>query len=312
MSRGARLDGAVPARAIGAVRQALRRRLMTVATPGYRAVLQAPLQRRGRLLAGVLPPWVELPLACALAAGGDWRPAVPVAVAMELTAAALELLDDLEDGDLPPDDPLQALSPARQLNASTGLLTLALSTLDGEAGRTLAAAVLVATAGQDDDLAGEGAGLSEAACLAIARAKTAGLSSCAARLGALTGGAPAPLIEIYARFGFCLGMAGQLANDLRAAEPGRVHPDLLRRKPTVLLAAAGLAGPAGAGPAPTALVDQLYTSGAVTYTWLLAEAERQEALATLERLAASGQSVAPLRSLVRPVATPPGLARPQV
>jgi len=310
MSHAARPDGAVPARAIGAVRLAVRRCLTTAAAPGYRAVLRLPLQRRGRLLAGARPPWVELPLACALAAGGDWRPAVPVATAMELTASALELLDDLEDGDLAPDDPLQALSPARQLNASTGLLTLALSTLDGAAGRALAAAVLAATAGQDDDLAGEGAGYSEAACLAIARAKTAGLSSCAARLGALAGGAPAHLVESYAHFGLCLGMAGQLANDLRAADPARGHTDLLRRKPTVLLAAAGLAGPDAAPAPPAALVDRLYASGAVAYTWLLAETERQEALATLERLAGSGQAVAPLRSLVRPVAAPAGLTRP--
>lgn len=292
---------AVSPAAVVAARRALRARLMTVPAPAYRALLRRTLARPGRLLAGATPLWVGLPLACAAAAGGDPAAAVPTAVALEIMAAGLELLDDLEDGDLPSGDPLLTAGLPRLTNAATGLLTLGLSALPGAAGAELAAAVLTAAAGQDADLAGEGAGLGEAACLRIAAAKSAGLLACAARLGALAGGAPAALVAGYGRFGHHLGLAAQFHNDLRAADPAATHNDLARRKPTVLLAAAGLTGPAaGAAAPPAALIEHLHATGAVDYVWLLAEVEWAQALAELDALAAAGQAVAPLRRLARP------------
>jgi geranylgeranyl pyrophosphate synthase len=294
-------DAGVPPAALTATRRLLRARLATVATVGYRAALRQALQRPGRLLGGATPLWVSLPLACAVAAGSDGTPAAPVAAATELMAAALELLDDLEDGDLPAGDPLLALGLPRLINVGTGLLTLAMGTLAGEAAQVLTAAVMAATAGQDADLAGEGAGLDEAACWRILEAKSANLAAAVARLGALAGGAAPDIADGYARFARHLGRFGQLANDLSAAAPGGAHSDLRRRKPTVLLAAAGLTGtPPDDDPTapPGALVERLYTSGAVAYVWLLAEAERQRALAQLARLERRDQTTAALAHLV--------------
>jgi geranylgeranyl pyrophosphate synthase len=191
------------------------------------------------------------------------------------------------------------------LNASTGLLTLALSTLDGDAATALTSAVRTAATGQDADLAGDGFSISERTCLEIATAKSANLLGCAARLGAQAGGAPPKLTTLYGRFAHHLGLAGQFANDLRAADLSGIHSDLVRRKPTVLLAAAG--PPAVETDDPAVLRDHLYASGAVGYVWLLAEAERHHALATLDALAKRGQAVERLRHLVRPFPLQPAM-----
>jgi geranylgeranyl pyrophosphate synthase len=293
-------DSAMTA-ALTATRQVIRDRLACTPSRAYRALLRQTLARPGRLLARAAPLWARLPLTCAAAAGGHPAAAVPVAAALEVIAAALELLDDLEDGDLPADDPLRAHGLPRLANATTGLLTIGLSLLPTPADAALADMVLLAAAGQDADLAGEGAGLREAACVRIAAAKSAGLPACGARLGALAGGATEEQAAAYERFGRHFGLAAQFHNDLRAADPDSVHNDLERRKPTVLLAAAGLAGPAATPPETTeTLIERLHASGAVDYVWLLAEAEWQQALAELDTLAAAGHAVEPLRRLVAP------------
>lgn len=288
---------AVPPAATDAVGQSLKRRLAGVPVE-YRARLLALLTRPGRLLAGYSSMWVTLPLASAMIVRGDWRPAVTVAVAVELAAAALETLDDVEDGDLPSTDPILALGQPRLINASSGLLTLALLTLRGRSGRRLAQAILLAHAGQDADLALTGRPIDEATAQSIALQKTAQFVATIAWLGATAAGASSHLADQVAQIGHRLGLMGQWLNDLRAIRPTHSPADLLERKPTLLVAAT--ATPLVASEMTiTEARHQAIASGAASYVWLLAETQRQEALELLAKLEEANHMVGPLRQLLQ-------------
>jgi len=205
----------------------------------YADVLQA-LQAKGKLLAQPSSPvspasppsivgmWPLLTLLVAQAVSPqvDLFCASSVAVAVECFVCALDLLDDVEDGDLTPT--VNTLGSARALNVSTTLLALAqkailsLSTRDVRPMLVLRLldalqeGALLATSGQHRDLLAEQRPLDEFTseeCLEIARGKAGSIMRLACRLGAMCAEADEGLLEQFSLLGEQLGIAHQLHND---------------------------------------------------------------------------------------------------
>ncbi len=111
--------------------------------------------------------WPDIVLrCCAAASGGAWQMVVPAAAAAEFFALALDLLDEIEDGDASPLRDRHGAAVA--LNCSTALLGLAYQALTptepsrsadilNRAGgvAVLAQAMVTATGGQHLDLTSE-------------------------------------------------------------------------------------------------------------------------------------------------------------
>lgn len=284
--------GAVAARVGGILREA-------PLTPAYRTAVAATLASPGNALS-VAPDarWSRLVCTCCTAAGGDWERAVPAGTAVELLMLALDILDDIEDGE--EHTAQAALGPARVLNVSTGLLLLAqqaLPTADcPEAARTLLEAGLRACSGQHDDLAPSAdRRLGFEAALGVAAGKSASLVAAICQPGAQSAGAGTEVQALYARFGWHLGLVKQLANDIAAIRPGSVQTDSARGRPTLPLTAAALQV-SGDGEA----LDP-WRDGPAHLTWAVAEMYRQRALALVPQLAgpaaARGELVALLAVL---------------
>ena len=278
----------------------------------YRALLYVALRQDGRLLAGGELRWPALVLASARAAHGDARVASRVAAAVELFIAGLDILDEVEDGD--PSPLVDQAGVARALNVSTGLLMLGQRVLSDLAAdgvpasrvprfaRALAEAGALAAGGQHLDLSAEGrADLTPADALDIARRKGGALVAGACQLGALVGTDDEDLLALYAAYGHHYGTAAQLANDLHdAGDLGR-KSDLARRKGTLpLIYDRGSATPVRPGGAADEadLVEQLRSGGALHFTWVVLEIERQACADVLDQLEARDQAVAWLRTLL--------------
>ena len=231
--------------------QTLRERLTKlVATlhPSLSADVLQALQAKGKLLS--LPPspdedtspptdngmWPMLTLLVAQAVSPhvDVFCASGVAVAIECFVCALDLLDDVEDGDLTPT--VNALGTARVLNVSTALLALAQKAIHSLSTRNASPVLvlrlldamqegtLLATSGQHRDLLAEQQSLQELTtgeslelviekCLEIARGKAGSILCLACRLGAMCAGAGEELLEQFSLLGEQLGIAHQLHND---------------------------------------------------------------------------------------------------
>ena len=150
-----------------------------------------------------------------------------VAVAVECFICALDLLDDIEDDDLTP--VVCDLGPARVLNVSTTLLTLAqkailsLSALEHVGAERITSLLdvlqettLTATAGQHRDLLAEQTSVLEFTheeCIEIASAKAGSLMRLPCLLGAICAGGDQDLCQQFAELGQMLGIAHQLDND---------------------------------------------------------------------------------------------------
>jgi geranylgeranyl pyrophosphate synthase len=275
-------------------------------TPPYRVALAAALGLPGNILSEAPDArWARLVWTCCTTAGGSWDDAVPVAAAVELFMVALDVLDDEEDGD---ESPLRAeLGAPRTLNVSTGLLLLAqqglLATAEGmTAAGILLNAALRACAGQHADLAAEpDRHIGPTDALAVAAGKSAPLVAVACRLGAFAAGADSPTQILYQRFGWYLGMAAQLANDLAAIRPGAGgKTDIALGRPTLPLACGTLPGSsmhARTGDADTRAV--LWSSGPAQLTWAVAETYCGYARELIPRLTADCTGHAHLAELLR-------------
>jgi geranylgeranyl diphosphate synthase type I len=261
-------------------------------TPAYREALHMTLALPGNILSD--DPnlrWSRLVWTCCAAAGGDWERALPAAAAAEIFMVALDVLDDEEDCE---DTQLRAtLGPARTLNVSTGLLLLAQQALlDTEAGvaavRLLLKAGLRACAGQHADLTPTPERcVSLNGSLTVAGEKSASLVAAICRLGALCAGADAPLQELYGRFGWNVGMAAQLTNDIAAIRPDALgKTDIALERPALPLTYAALldldVDPHGDAAEAR---DSLWKSGARYFTWIIAETYRRRALDLVPQLA---------------------------
>ena len=179
-----------------------------------------------------------------------------LAIAVECFICALDLLDDVEDGDQTAF--VESIGAPRMLNVSTTLLMLAqrallslsayrvtperiLCLLD-----TLQGAALTATGCQHRDLLAEQQPVqdfSQEVCIEIAASKAGSLMRLACVLAALCAGASDELCELCARLGEFLGIAHQLDNDCHdvaaylydEASAQRVKTDVQRGKKTLPL-----------------------------------------------------------------------------
>lgn len=188
----------------------------------------------------------------------NWTRAVPAAAAVEIAMAAADLLDELTDQD--PSPVIERYGPGQALNAGNLMLVMAqhsllrdalgnalknrgeqaMSALDALQNMLVEAAV-----GQHLDMLYERMGPAEVTVEmsnAMTQMKAGALISGACRIGALTAGAPAQVVELLARFGREIGGIAQLENDLRdvlplsalvGAVPNQQKTDLLLRKRTL-------------------------------------------------------------------------------
>lgn len=177
-----------------------------------------------------------LPALTCQAHGGDPARAAPACAAWLLVRLAAKLLDDVEDGDVGREQPLH-------VNAASGLVALAHLCVHALAREgvpharatrldaALSRAILCAAGGQHRDLVAtrEAASLDPDGWLAIAAAKSGAPLAWAAGAGAAVAGARGARLEGYRRFGACLGVLLQIAddyNDVWAPEaPGRLRLD---------------------------------------------------------------------------------------
>lgn len=149
-----------------------------------------------------------------------------VALAMECVVCATDLFDDAMDEDVTL--LVQRLGVARMLNVALTLLCLAQSILLSLADQgmpadllsrlldSLQSAILLAAAGQQQDLLAERRAISELSreeCIEIAARKAGALLGLACRLGAICARADEQQIAQCAEMGRLLGIAAQLDND---------------------------------------------------------------------------------------------------
>lgn len=189
-------------------------------------------------------------LLSAQAGGGASDHALSVAAAVELVHNFSLLHDDLMDGDLARRHRPTAwtvFGKSRALLAGDALLGLATETVLADrspfaprAARELSRTVRSLIAGQSADLDFESrsdVGLDE--CLRMVEGKTAALLACASSIGALRVGAPQRTVDRLHAFGYELGIAFQLVDDLLGLwgdpdETGKpVLSDLRARKKSV-------------------------------------------------------------------------------
>lgn len=292
---------------------------------GFRTLLTGLLAWPGRVLAD--PAQAKWPSFVGLtcdALGGDLRAAARAAAALEFVVAAADIADDLADDDWPDG----AVPRHRGLNASWAMIWLAqrcaarlTDTIGPERahqiGLLLAEGSLRACVGQDRDLASENCPeVSEAAALAIARAKSGALVALACQMGAAVATSDAATLDLVGRFGANVGIAAQLLNDLVDVDPEAARgSDLRRRKMTLPIAFGLRCAEEGSAPPILAryrcgetlgeaeeweLAAALRDLGALHYTWIVVEAHRREALDLLPELArcAGSDQVRHLRRLV--------------
>jgi geranylgeranyl pyrophosphate synthase len=207
--------------------------------------------------------WALLPLLIIrdLNSSAEYLATSAVAIAVECLICALDLLDDVEDGDQT--QVIRQLGIARTLNVSTTLLLLAQRTILSlsELGipseqivaliNMLQSATLDAAVGQHKDIFGEQQPLelvTEEDCIQIARGKAGSLMRLACVIGCVFAQADVETCELFAEFGELLGIAHQLDNDshdmyniLHSSEGELVKTDLERGKKTLPLVLAAKA-----------------------------------------------------------------------
>ncbi len=264
--------------------------------------LRIPLQQPGKLLGGAEQPlWPATVLAVCAASGADQRLGSKVAAAVELFMASLDILDELEDGDRSP--LAETVGPARALNISTMLLFLAQSLLqslheDGlpaervlQLTKTLTTFGIEATVGQDRDLQSANAeALSYDEALTIAQMKAGALVACACTISALLATDDPYLLKLYGDWGRHYGTAAQLANDLHDATNAN-KSDLAQQKGTLPLLYERTTNDGAVSPPAVA------TSGALHFTWVVLEMERQQCAELATMLTAHGQAARHLQTL---------------
>lgn len=205
------------------------------------------LQTRGKLLAHENGfSWGLLPLAVCEAVGGEPGRALPLSTALECWIAAADVLDDVQDDDN--DDALwRACGIAGATNVATFLLFLTQVALlrlrergvsDAQVCQLVqlfANAGARACAGQQlDILRGSAEDVTESGYLGAIAQKSASLVECACRSGAIVGGATHNRVGGFAQFGFNVGMAMQISNDVAGvSSESWDRNDLRRRKRTL-------------------------------------------------------------------------------
>ncbi len=210
--------------------------LVTALPEAVEADVRQALSARGKLLshpassselpAGVWP-LLTLGITQHLSPDVDLQLASSVALAVECFVCAIDLLDDVIDGDETPS--IQILGTERALAVSTVLLSLAQQAILSLTGmptvpkaailpllETFQASSFQVVIGQHQDLLAERQpfeAFTVQDCLALSKAKSGSLMSLACRLGAMAASASDMLCRQFAALGELVGMSHQLDND---------------------------------------------------------------------------------------------------
>ena len=208
-------------------------------TPALRAAIDS-LDPRMRLIASYQMGWCDqdgnptdaggkglratMAIVSAAAQGGQPADGVPGAVAVELVHNFSLLHDDVMDRDLERrhrPTGWVAFGDGQAILAGNAMLALSFDVLlsAGEHGPAslahLTRAVQGLISGQSDDLALEQSPTVELAdCLAMEAGKTAALMACSASIGAVGAGASPEVINALSEYGFELGLAFQIVDDI--------------------------------------------------------------------------------------------------
>ena len=186
-------------------------------------------------------PWPILPLMVCEAISEHYDHAIPAAVALELLKAAAEVFDDTEDTDS--SESIQArYGTAEAVNIATTLFVLAEKAIARLTTRGVANHIIIrvfdvvnslcsnACIGQHLDFSISPNIVTEEMYLKIAGMKSASQIECVCHVGALLATEDEELVEKFALFGYNLGLASQIANDIQGITRGS---DILKRKITL-------------------------------------------------------------------------------
>lgn len=214
--------------------------------PALQSFLFGFLEKPGRLLGPTEPQWPRFVLGTCTALGGDPAAAAWAAAAVEFSVTAIDVADDLADGDLADDREasLRAPGAAVALALLSQFCCLQAANEIGmqrahRLGLLLATGSLASCAGQDlDMLLEDDTEVSEERAAAVSWRKSASLAAMAATAGAACATDSMEAIETAGCFGRHAGMVAQLVNDIAGIIRGErgTSGDILRRKKTLPVA----------------------------------------------------------------------------
>lgn len=187
-------------------------------------------------------PWLLLPLMVCGSISGHYERALPAAAVLQLLVSAGDVFDDIEDADS--SESLSArYGSAIATNVATTLLILAERGITRLKARDIEDCIIVqvmdtvnsfyttACVGQHFDLSlSSEMSISEETYLRIVSMKSASQIECACQIGAVLASANRELINTFTKFGYNLGMAAQITNDILGITSGS---DILKHKITL-------------------------------------------------------------------------------
>lgn len=290
-------------------------------TAGFLELVEEPLMRSRRGLAvdaSYDRPWPLIPLIVCDAISGHFEHILPAAAGLQFLLAAGDVFDDIEDADS--SESLSAkCGPSVATNVATILLILAEKAILRLKERSVEDYIILRVmdvvnsyyvtvcTGQHLDLSlfSEGV-IPEDEYLRVVSMKSASQIECACHIGALLAAVNQELIDSFTKFGYNLGMAAQIANDIQGITRGS---DIVKPKITlpVIYALAQTDGKtrdqlenifvkqSEAVTDPAQIKDLLLHIGAIHYATVKLEFYKQHALDILSQIESAGPSVERLK-----------------
>lgn len=186
--------------------------------------------------------WALLPVIICEAISGHYKSAIPLSAAILLFNSAAEVFDDIEDSDSRDSISAKYGAPVAT-NVATTLLILAEKTIirlkdtgvqDSSIVRiieTINSYYSTTCIGQYLDISIDpGVILSEEQYLNIAAMKSASYMECSCCVGTILAEAESNIVSLFCKFGHNIGIAAQIANDIKGIIDGK---DIFKRKITL-------------------------------------------------------------------------------
>jgi len=252
-------------------------------------------------------PWPLLPLIVCEAISGKYKNALPAAAALQLYIAAGDVFDDIEDADSSVSIPAK-YGIGIAINIATALFILAEKAITLLERKGVEPSLIMrilevinslctaACVGQHLDLSPiSETSFSEDAYLKVVGMKSASQVECACHVGAMLATEDQNLQNAFAKFGYNLGIASQIANDIQGITHGS---DIIKPKVTlpVIYALSQVDGEAynrlkftfnqnsEDAPDSTEIRDLLFHTGAIHYAVVKLELYKQQALDILSKV----------------------------
>jgi geranylgeranyl pyrophosphate synthase len=268
----------------------------------YRFIKELVLNTKYGLdsLDGLKKPWPLLPLMVCEAISGHCEQALFAAATLHLMKISAEIFDDIEDEDFP-DSLHTKQGPALAINAATTFIALAENTILRLKDRNTPSELILrvcatvnsyftfACTGQHLDLSfSDLSSMSEDGYLKLISMKSAVVTACASKIGALLATDDEKLIDLFTAFGHNLGMSSQIANDISGITKGN---DIQKQKITLPIIFSFAQADTktrekiestfsklpGSLPDAAQIKELLFSSGAIQYAALKMDAYKQEA-----------------------------------